>query len=467
MNNEKDNIGVNQGLPPMGTGVDSNDQGVTNSNYSNFNNQQQNPVDTNNVSVFDLMDQFSKNNQMNGTELYQQSSQLDSQMPVQQIPTQVVEQSPVQTIPTQVVEQTPVQTVPTQVVEQSPVQTVPTQAVEQAPVQTVPTQAVEQAPIQTVPTQAIEQAPVQTVPTQVVEQAPVQTVPTQAVEQAPVQTVPTQVVEQAPVQTVPTQAVEQAPIQTVPTQAVEQTPLEQQVLDQSVLNQVGQQSSDLIQDQLGNGEINLTQDNDLMFSFPNQSDEASLSSQTASENLNNDSVVGEVAPVDNSKKAKKEKKKKEKNKSEQTGNNKKLLFILGGAGLLLLIVIGIIVTLYIVKINKKSELICSREEIKDEFMSYETDALEFKGDKFISSSFRQEVVFYSDYLDMKQSMLEDSKNQFSGTGISVQTEETENGFNIITFLDKTQFSSFQGIEESNYSKKNIKKIMTDKGYTCD
>ena len=126
----------------------------------------------------------------------------------------------------------------------------------------------------------------------------------------------------------------------------------------------------------------------------------------------------------------------------------------------------LIAVLIYFKSYKKSELVCVKEEIKDEFMLYETDIIKFKGKKFVNSNFQEEVVFYSDYLDLKDSILEESKNQFSGTGVSYKTEEIENGFIISTNLDKEQFSSIQKIDNSNYNKESIKKIMTDKGYTC-
>ena len=76
MNEEKDNIGVNNidTLPPMGTTLqDSNIQNQNNvqeryglppiSNFTNFNNNYETPKVDNNISVFDLMDQFESVNQ--------------------------------------------------------------------------------------------------------------------------------------------------------------------------------------------------------------------------------------------------------------------------------------------------------------------------------------------------------------------------------------------------------------------
>ena len=51
--------------------------------------------------------------------------------------------------------------------------------------------------------------------------------------------------------------------------------------------------------------------------------------------------------------------------------------------------------------------------------------------------------------------------------MTIQTEENENGFIIITNLDKDQFSNLQGIKSSEFTKDKIKKTMTNKGYTCE
>ena len=374
--NEKDNMGMNQELPPMGSNVDNPNNGLANDNYSNFNNQQINSMDANNVSVFDLMDQFSKSNQESGIGLNQGLAVQTEQMP------------PVQTMPTQIEDVPPVQTIPTQMAEVPPVQTIPTQMEDVPPVQTMPTQMEDVPPVQTIPTQMDDVPPVQTIPTQ-----------------------------------------------------MEDVPLSDSRQENDLSNQL--MGASLQEEQIGEpvqNDVEKNQDSDLLGDISSQPEE-----------------MPNNASINNSTNAKQNNGKK---------NSKKLLFIVGFV-CLLLIVLGVVATIIVLNSTRKSELVCTKEEIKNEFMLYETDTLSFKGNKFQSVSFQQEVAFYSDYLDMKSSVLEDSKNQFTGTGVAIQTEETETGFNIITVLNKDQFSSMQGINKSNYSKDSIKKIMTDKGYTCE
>ena len=269
---------------------------------------------------------------------------------------------------------------------------------------------------------------------------PVQTIPTQMDDVPPVQAMPTQMEEVPPVQTIPTQMDDVPPVQTIPTQ-MEDVPLSDSRQENDLSNQL--MGASLQEEQIGEpvqNDVEKNHDSDLLGDISSQPEE-----------------MPNNASINNSTNAKQNNGKK---------NSKKLLFIVGFV-CLLLIVLGVVATIIVLNFTRKSELVCTKEEIKNEFMLYETDTLSFKGNKFQSVSFQQEVAFYSDYLDMKSSVLEDSKNQFTGTGVAIQTEETETGFNIITVLNKDQFSSMQGINKSNYSKDSIKKIMTDKGYTCE
>ena len=80
MNNEKNNLGVNSQLPPMGSSTNQPIQNNFN-NFSNFNDNVVQPVSNDNVSVFDLMTQFSNVDNSSGVQ-----SQVPGEAQVQQPP---------------------------------------------------------------------------------------------------------------------------------------------------------------------------------------------------------------------------------------------------------------------------------------------------------------------------------------------------------------------------------------------
>ena len=80
MNNEKNNLGVNSQLPPMGSSTNQPIQNNFN-NFSNFNDNVVQPVSNDNVSVFDLMTQFSNVDNSSGVQ-----SQVPGETQVQQPP---------------------------------------------------------------------------------------------------------------------------------------------------------------------------------------------------------------------------------------------------------------------------------------------------------------------------------------------------------------------------------------------
>ena len=336
MNNEKNSLGVNNGMPQMGT---------TTSNIYN-NNPQSNTKDNSNVSVFDLMDQFAKNNPMNNAVPY------NGQTNEQSIP----------------VPSTPVE---------PPLQNIP---VRPAPVE---------PPLQNIP---VTQAPVE----------------------PPIQNMGQPIINNE--------------------HSIEA--LENQQVNSSAQNIINN----------SNSIDRLNQDNNLN----NQEDIISKNNSELNNSLENE---------------KQEIKTEVKTKGKKTKKKSKLVVIII---LVVLLVIALVVTalLFYFKSMKKTETTCVKQDIKNEFILYETATLSFKGDKFTGAEYQEDVEFYSDYLDMRSSVLEDSKNQFTGTGITVESVETENGFVIITSLDTEQFASIQGLDKTN-SKSTIKKMLTDKGYTCN
>ena len=75
--NEKNNLGVNNQLPPMGSTVSNSIPNDPNS-FSNFNNNINQNIQNNDVSVFDLMNQFSN---LNNEKVNQMPENNVSQMP--------------------------------------------------------------------------------------------------------------------------------------------------------------------------------------------------------------------------------------------------------------------------------------------------------------------------------------------------------------------------------------------------
>ena len=139
MNDEKNNLGVNNQLPPMGSAVNE----ISQNNFSNFNNNTVQPASDNNVSVFDLMEQFSGAN-VNGS---QSSTPTNNMQQAPMMPNAVSNDIPVQQIPVNNMQQVPM--MPNTVSNDMPVQQIPVNNMQQAPM--MPNAVSNDMPVQQIP----------------------------------------------------------------------------------------------------------------------------------------------------------------------------------------------------------------------------------------------------------------------------------------------------------------------------
>ena len=157
--------------------------------------------------------------------------------------------------------------------------------------------------------------------------------------------------------------------------------------------------------------------------------------------------------------------KKVNNKKEKKSKNKKMLFIVLLVITILLVGVAFIICYF--KFIKTDKLVCSLQDYSNEqFLVEESMVMNFKGSNLVNANLKRNLTFVESYMDSKETYLEELRNQFGGLGFDVSYSENDTGFEINMNFTKQELENWYGSTLKNSSKNNMLKEMKDVGYTC-
>ena len=157
--------------------------------------------------------------------------------------------------------------------------------------------------------------------------------------------------------------------------------------------------------------------------------------------------------------------KKVNNKKEKKSKSKKMLFIILLVITILLVGVAFIICYF--KFIKTDKLVCSLQDYSNEqFLVEESMVMNFKGSNLVNANLKRNLTFVESYMDSKETYLEELRNQFGGLGFDVSYSENDTGFEINMNFTKEELENWYGSTLKNSSKNNMLKEMKDVGYTC-
>ena len=157
--------------------------------------------------------------------------------------------------------------------------------------------------------------------------------------------------------------------------------------------------------------------------------------------------------------------KKVNNKKEKKSKSKKMLFIILLVITILLVGVAFIICYF--KFIKTDKLVCSLQDYSNEqFLIEVSMVMNFKGSNLVNANLKRNLTFVESYMDSKETYLEELRNQFGGLGFDVSYSENDTGFEINMNFTKQELENWYGSTLKNSSKNNMLKEMKDVGYTC-
>ena len=157
--------------------------------------------------------------------------------------------------------------------------------------------------------------------------------------------------------------------------------------------------------------------------------------------------------------------KKVNNKKEKKSKSKKMLFII--LLVITIILVGVTFIICYFKFIKTDKLVCSLQDYSNEqFLVEESMVMNFKGSNLVNANLKRNLTFVESYMDSKETYLEELRNQFGGLGFDVSYSENDTGFEINMNFTKQELENWYGSTLKNSSKNNMLKEMKDVGYTC-
>jgi len=205
----------------------------------------------------------------------------------------------------------------------------------------------------------------------------------------------------------------------------------------------------------------IEEDNDLTSGFDvnnntnNMDSTASNNNNADANNNNNDLSIQKSDSVDLDKNDN-----NEANVNNKKKKNHKLLFIV-----LALIAAALVLAYFM--FFKTDKLVCGMQDYSnEEFLLDESMVARFKGNNMTDAKITQTLTFTEENLEKKDSYLEELKNQYQGLGFNVSFVENEDGFEIGMSFTKKELENWYGTSLKNSSKDKLKKEMRESGYTC-
>lgn len=157
--------------------------------------------------------------------------------------------------------------------------------------------------------------------------------------------------------------------------------------------------------------------------------------------------------------------KKVNNKKEKKSKSKKMLFII--LLVITIILVGVAFIICYFKFIKTDKLVCSLQDYSNEqFLVEESMVMNFKGSNLVNANLKRNLTFVESYMDSKETYLEELRNQFGGLGFDVSYSENDTGFEMNMNFTKQELENWYGSTLKNSSKNNMLKEMKDVGYTC-